>query len=165
MTPAPILRHQAIIMSLSYFFKVHFRGKPCKPFFAPTDVVFDEINIVQPDLLVVCDPHKMSNEKNIQGAPDLVVEVLSPSTRLKDRREKKLLYERFGVREYWIVYPDDDLVERLTLNDGRYVSDLFNWDETLSSSAYPELLIPLWEVFEKELPISVDEAPETEALP
>ncbi len=155
MTPAPVLRHQTISLTLSYFVKDHFRGKPCKPFFAPTDVVFDETNVVQPDLLVVCDPHKTSNEKNIQGAPDLVVEVLSPSTRLKDRREKKLLYERFSVREYWIVYPDDELVERFTLVNGQFISAIFNWNETLPSSAFPELRIPLWEVFEKDEPTEV----------
>ena len=152
MTPAPTLRHQTIAMTLSYFIATHFRGKPCKPFFAPTDVVLDDRNVVQPDLLVVCDQNKMDNGKNIQGAPDLVIEVLSPSTRLKDRREKKLIYERFGVREYWIAYPDDDLVERFSLQEGRFVEDLINWDETLTSSAFPELRIPLWEVFEKELP-------------
>jgi Uma2 family endonuclease len=60
--------------------------------------------VVQPDLLVVCDKNKMT-EQDIQGAPDLVVEILSPSTAVKDKREKKAPYERFGVREYLIVYP------------------------------------------------------------
>ena len=66
----------------------HLKGKTCKPFVAPTDVVFDEYNVVQPDLLVVCDRSKIT-EANIQGAPDMVVEILSPSTSRRDRREKK----------------------------------------------------------------------------
>lgn len=152
MTPAPSLKHQAIVTNLTGVFFNFFKSKPCKPFVAPTDVVLDETNVVQPDLLVVCDKNKMTGA-NIQGAPDLVVEVLSPSSSLKDKREKKALYERFGVREYLLVFPDDALVERYSLVDGKYTtSDILNWDEKLRLSAFPELEINLWEIFDKELP-------------
>src|ERR1039457_521063 len=77
MTPAPSIRHQEISLFLSAQFANFFKGRDCKPFHAPTDVVFDEQNIVQPDLLVVCGKNKIT-EKNIQGAPDLVVEIISP---------------------------------------------------------------------------------------
>lgn len=151
MTPAPSIRHQLISQYLSTAFGVFFKGGGCKTFPAPTDVVFDEQNIVQPDLLVVCDKSKIT-EKNIQGAPDLVVEILSPSTALKDKREKKALYERFGVREYLIVYPAEELVERVVLTDGCYgVADLFGWEEVLTSAIFPELRLNLWEVFDKQL--------------
>ena len=148
MTPAPGLRHQAVSMNLSRIFANYFFGKPCSLFSAPTDVILDDFNIVQPDLLVVCDPNKLT-EANIQGAPDLVVEILSPSTKLKDKREKKALYERFGVREYLIVYSDDEMVEQYRLVDGRYVSDVFNWDQKLPLFAFPDLELQLWDVFEK----------------
>lgn len=148
MTPAPGLRHQAVSMNLSRIFANYFFGKPCRLFSAPTDVILDDFNIVQPDLLVVCDPN-MLTEANIQGAPDLVVEILSPSTKLKDKREKKALYERFGVREYLIVYPEDEMVEQYRLVDGRYVSDVFNWDQKLPLFAFPDLELQLWDVFEK----------------
>ena len=151
MTPAPSLRHQKILGNLHLRFAGFFFGKACMVFIAPTDVVLDETNVVQPDLLVVCDRNKMT-DANIKGAPDLVVEVLSPSTSLKDKREKKALYERFGVREYLLVYPEDAIVERYALAEGKYsLPDILNWDERLRSTAFPDLEIDLWEIFEKEL--------------
>jgi Uma2 family endonuclease len=152
MTPAPSIRHQEISGNLYSRFAQFFEGKGCKPYHAPTDVVFDERNIVQPDLLIVCDKNKIT-EKNIQGAPDLIVEILSASTAVKDKREKRALYERFGVREYLIVYPSEELVERLVLTDGRYgIADVFGWDEVLSSIIFPELHLNLCEVFDKQPP-------------
>ena len=116
MTPAPSIRHQVISGYLYSVFAQFFKGRDCKPFHAPTDVVFDERNIVQPDLLIVCDKNKIT-ENNIKGAPDMIVEIISPSTALKDKREKKALYEKSGVREYLIVYPAEDLVERFIYVD------------------------------------------------
>lgn len=95
MTLAPTVKHQRISANLFSILTAFFKGKQCRPFYAPMDVVLDDFNVVQPDLLVVCDPNKIT-EANIQGAPDFVVEILSPSTKLKDKREKKALYERFG---------------------------------------------------------------------
>lgn len=154
MTPAPRTRHQRISLKISSRLERFFDGKRCVPFDAPTDVVLNEENVVQPDVFVVCDRDKIT-EENIQGAPDLVVEVTSPSTRLRDLREKRALYERFGVREYLIVFPEDELVERYRLVDGRYQSpDIFNWDEILASYAFPELVLNLWEIFDKELSVA-----------
>jgi Uma2 family endonuclease len=152
MTPAPSIKHQKISHYISTVFGQFFKDRECEPFHAPTDVVFDYQNIVQPDLLVVCDKSKLT-ENNIQGAPDLIVEILSPSTALKDKREKRALYERFGVREYLIVYPADELVERLLLDDGRYgMPEVFGWDEVLHFAGFPELHLDLWEVFDKQPP-------------
>lgn len=152
MTPAPTTRHQQVAGRIFQEFAAFFKGKPCIPFYAPTDVVFDEFNIVQPDILVVCDRKKIT-EANIQGAPDLVVEILSPATALKDIREKKALYERSGVREYLIVHPVDEIVERYTLREQGYgVPDVFGWDETMSLAIFPELDLHLWEAFGKEPP-------------
>ena len=159
MTPAPSIRHQAISLYLSTQFGNFFKGSGCKPFPAPTDVVFDAQNVVQPDLLVVCDKSKIT-ENNIQGAPDLIIEILSPSTALKDKREKKALYERFGVREYLIVYPAEELVGRFALSDGSYgTEEVFGWDEALPLAIFPDLRLNLWEVFDKQLPQRRDAPP------
>lgn len=91
----------------------------------------------------------------------MIIEILSPSISVKDRREKKLLYERFGVSEYIIIDPFGDTAERFTLAEGRYAaSDIFNWDEVLLSSAFPELQLPLREAFGKELPATEGSLPE-----
>ncbi len=157
MTPAPTTRHQRILGNLHLCISSYLAGKSCTPFLAPTDVVFDEHNVVQPDLLVVCDQGKIT-EANIQGPPDLVIEILSPSTGRKDRREKKALYERFGVREYIVLDPLNETLERLTLADGGYGQpDVFGWDETMMLIVLPELELELWTIFEKERAESVHE--------
>lgn len=157
MTPAPTTRHQRISSNLHLVVSEFLRGKQCQPFYAPTDVVFDDHNVVQPDLLVVCDRGKIT-DACIQGAPDLVVEILSPATGRKDRREKKALYERFGVREYIVLDPLNETVERLVLSDGRYGQpDVYGWDETMKFHVFPELELKLWEVFEKERTEAVHE--------
>lgn len=152
MTPAPSIKHQRISTRLTALL-VNLLGKrPCEPFAAPTDVVLDEFNVVQPDFLVVCDKGKIT-AANIQGAPDLVVEILSPSTGRKDRREKKALYERFGVREYLLIHPEDEIVERYSLVEGKFQGpEVFGWDESMTLFAFPDLELQLWEVFGKELP-------------
>ena len=159
MTPAPSIKHQMVSRYLISLFAHFFTGRECEPFHAPTDVVFDEQNIVQPDLLVVCDRNKIT-ESNIKGAPDLIIEILSPSTALKDKREKKALYERFGVREYLIVYPAEELVGRFTLLDQAYgTEEVFGWDEVLPLAIFPDLRLNLWEVFDKQLPQQTDAPP------
>lgn len=157
MTPAPTTRHQRISSNLHRKISAFLEGKRCTPFYAPTDVVFDEYNVVQPDLLVVCDSSKIT-EANIQGAPDLVVEILSPSTSRKDRREKRSLYERFGVKEYLVIDPVNETVERFRLVRGKYGNpDVFGWDESMKLSLFPEMELNLWEIFEKEKVEAVNE--------
>jgi len=103
--------------------------EPCRFYYAPFDVVLpdadtgdwhDSVNVVQPDLLVVCDPSKLTDQGCL-GAPDLTVEIISPYTSKKDIREKFDLYERKGVREYWVVFPGERAVHifRRT-EDGRF---------------------------------------------
>ena len=148
MTPAPKVIHQSIVSNFHIKLKTN-PDNPCFTGIAPTDVVFDEHNVVQPDVFVVCDETKIT-EDNIKGAPDFVVEVTSPSTSLKDKREKKNLYEKFGVKEYMLVYPEDELVERFILRDDKYgAPDVFNWDETVKIETL-SLDVHLWEVFAKE---------------
>lgn len=149
MTPAPKIRHQKIVSQFDRKLSTKVEGRGCSLFIAPTDVVLDQYNVVQPDVFVVCDKNKIT-ENNIQGNPDLIIEVLSPGTELKDRREKKKIYEKFGVKEYIIAYPEQEYVERFFLEGGRYgTSGIFNWDETLSLYAF-DVEINLWEIFERE---------------
>lgn len=157
MTPAPTTRHQRVSGHIFSLLSEYLRGKTCMAFYAPTDVVFDDHNVVQPDLLVVCNGEKIT-EACIRGAPDLVIEILSPVTGRKDRREKKALYERFGVHEYIVLDPLNETVERLILADGRYGQpDVFGWDETMRLAVLPELELELWTIFEKEKAEAVNE--------
>lgn len=151
MSPAPGASHQRISMNLSELINAALHGKPCIPFAAPFDVVLSDYDVVQPDLLVVCDPQKIT-EKNIQGAPDLVIEILSPSTAPKDQQLKKALYEKFGVKEYLIVDPAWQCVHRCTLGEnGKYgPTDYFHAQDELPLASIPDLSLPLWNVFDVE---------------
>lgn len=150
MTPAPIIKHQAIAGRFYQALANKLSGKQCKPFIAPTDVVLSEHDVVQPDVLVVCNKDKIT-EKNIQGPPDLVIEVLSPATALKDKREKKTLYEKHGVKEYIIVGPVENYVERFTLKKNYYeYPEVFGPNEELTLNSLKKITIQLNEVFEIE---------------
>ena len=152
MTPAPKVKHQRISGNVYFDIKNQIKKKKikCDLFSAPTDVVFDEHNVVQPDIFIVCDSTKIT-EDNIKGAPDLIIEIVSKSTELKDKREKKNLYEKFKVKEYIIVYPERDYIERFCLENNKYLApDIFNWDEKMKLKTF-DIEINLWEVFEKKL--------------
>ena len=153
MSPAPSIKHQTIAGKIYSRLEQKLAGKPCTPLIAPTDVVISEHDVVQPDVLVVCDPNKMTSA-NIQGAPDLVVEVLSPATALKDLREKKALYERYGVKEYLIFDPVGLYAQRFYLEEGgRYgQGELFGAQELLLLKTFPDVEIKLWEICEVEPP-------------
>lgn len=156
MTPAPTPKHQQVVFNLGTLLKSQIGDKSCRTYIAPTDVVLSEHDVVQPDIFVVCDKKKIT-AVNIQGAPDLVLEVLSPSTSIKDKRDKKALYERFGVEEYVIVYPEDLFIERYRLMGGKYGEpDIVGSQEVLTLSFISDISIQLWEVFETEPPKSLD---------
>ena len=139
--------HQRISRELMVLIHDFLKGKPWEVFTAPFDVrLFPEddnsdIVIVQPDILVVCDKSKLSDGKACKGAPDLVVEILSDSSVITDRKVKYEKYEEAGVKEYWIVNTEtlDVLVNRLV--NGRYVSTVYK--DRLSSSVLPGLVIDL----------------------
>ncbi len=154
MSPAPRIKHQNITSNFHIKLKTH-PDNTCYTGIAPTDVVFDEYNVVQPDVFLVCAKSKIT-ENNIQGPPDLIVEVVSKGTEVKDRREKKNLYERYGVKEYILVFPEREYVERYCLEEGKFGSpEIINWDEILRLTVF-EFEINLWEIFEKEKPEDLD---------
>jgi len=152
MSPAPRTRHQDISGNLFSLLKVYFKGtKKGRVFAAPTDVILSDTNIVQPDLLVILAARTfMITEKNIQGAPDIVIEIISETSRKTDEITKKKLYERHGVLEYWIVDPDLALVKIYRLTDGRYgraEERAQERGETLTTVLLPGLDISLTELF------------------
>jgi len=149
MSPSASIRHQSIVGQIFSRLEQGLKGKPCKPFVAPVDVILSEEDVVQPDVLVVCDPQKIG-EKAIHGAPDLIFEVLSPSTALKDMREKKALYQCAGVVEYVVIDPLENDVQRFVLNDEQQygVADVFGINEALSLKSLSDLTLPLAGVFD-----------------
>ena len=119
----PSQEHQDISMELSGRLWQFLRGKPCKVFHAPFDVRLDsggaDDTVVQPDIFVVCDKNKFDGA-SLKGAPDLIIEILSSSSRLHDTKAKFILYQRTGVKEYWIVDPIVQTVQVYILENGRY---------------------------------------------
>lgn len=118
MTPAPSIQHQNTLQNLFTVISDYVRAAGLgKVYFAPVDVVLSDENVVQPDLLFVAQERLgIITEANVQGAPDLVVEILSPGTAQFDKTDKQDLYIRFGVREYWLVSPEAGTIEVLTLD-------------------------------------------------
>lgn len=157
MSPSPTTRHQVISRELAASMHPFFRKGPCEYFVAPFDVQLSDEDIVQPDLMVVCDKNQIKRT-HIEGAPKLVVEIVSESSTIHDRMRKSQLYARAGVQEYWIVTPFPSLIEVFELDGGSYrVRHVFGKDDTLSSPAFPGLSIPLADVF--TFPLEPDELP------
>ena len=114
-----------------------------------TDEADDFIEtVVQPDLIVICDPSKI-DDKGLRGAPDIAIEILSPSTDKKDLTVKKDLYERSAVREYWVFHPIDKIVFVYKLEGGKYNNpEILGSDDILKSIVLSDLEIDLKEIFE-----------------
>ena len=148
--------HQEISVELSAQFHTYLRGKKCKVYAAPFDVrLFEKMGdrpenvryVVQPDLLVVCDPNKI-DRRGVHGAPELVIEILSESTRRTDRLKKLNLYRRAGVQEYWIVDPEDRVLSVHTLTeDGQYTISAYEPGDMAPVSVLDDCEIDLAAVF------------------
>ena len=151
MSPAPKARHQSIILEIAGQLRNFLKGKPCKAFIAPFDVRLDakddDDTVVQPDISVVCDRSKI-DDKGCNGAPDMVVEVLSPSSARHDKLVKFNAYQRAGVREYWIVDPDSKTVAVYLLEGGRFIAAAYGDTDTVPVSVLAGCEINLGEVFE-----------------
>lgn len=164
MSPRPATRHSRAAGRIYGIFFQFLRKKRCEAFFEH-EVHLDNENVFVPDVLIICDKNKIKANW-IDGAPDLVVEVLSPSTTINDRGIKKDVYERSGVKEYWIVDPSAKSIEVHYLKDGRLVLDhvymIFppeEWERmteeqraaarlSVKVSLYDDLLVDVREVFE-----------------
>lgn len=131
MCAAPVRKHQELSFKLAVLIGEYLKGKECRAYTAPFDVFFpdyidqdiDDIStVVQPDLSVICNPVKLI-DKGCYGAPDLIIEILSPSTSKKDLNEKFQLYEKHGVKEYWVVDPGNKYIQVFhLLTDNKKIS-------------------------------------------
>lgn len=149
-TPAPSLAHQRVSRNLGLALADHVRRRRLgSVFYAPTDVILDERTVLQPDILFVSRQRsRILSERGVEGAPDLVVEVLSPATRRFDRASKLRLYARAGVSECWLVDPDAATVEVLALREGTYmVAESLGPAGVIKSTQLPGLEVDLGEVF------------------
>ena len=148
MSPAPGTRHQGIVTELNRQMANAFLDKPCKVYVSPTDVKLSEEDVVQPDLLVVCEKDKIK-PTHIEGAPALVVEVLSPSTAAFDRVRKLRLYAASGVEEVWLVTPYPHTVEVFALDGNEYrLAGAYGREDNLQSRRFPDLMIDLDRLFD-----------------
>ena len=147
--PAPSIRHQTVAanlgMNLRDFVRRNHLGTVL---WAPTDVVLSMENVVQPDILYVSNERReIITEDNVEGAPDLVIEILSPGTAERDRELKLALYTRYGVREYWIVDPEESTVQVMGLGAQGPASVRTYSSGSAESEILPELTIQLEEIF------------------
>jgi Uma2 family endonuclease len=156
MSPGPTIDHQLISGELLYQFKHYLRNKTCLVIDAPIDVLFPEPdqdikntkNYVQPDIIVVCDHKKLHERKRCAGPPDLIIEILSPSTACLDMKDKRKLYEHEGVREYWIVDPANKLVQVFILENNKYkIPEIYTKEDKVKVGIFPDLEIDLNHVF------------------
>lgn len=149
-TPAPSTTHQKVSMRLEHLLvshvEVHHLGLVLH---APLDVVLDERNVVQPDIVFVSSIRMpIVEEERIAGAPDLVIEILSPSTARVDRGTKSAIYARHGVRWYWLVDPGKRLLEEYELRgQGYHLCGRLGAGETFSPGLFPGLAISLADLF------------------
>jgi len=122
MSPAPNTEHQEISRELEFLlYQFIKKNKLGKVFNAPFDVIFDEDNVVQPDLLFISNENLPKlTKRGFEGVPDLVVEIISPSTFYRDSVEKKDFYEQIGVSEYWLIEPANRVIEVFVLENGKY---------------------------------------------
>ncbi len=156
MSPAPRTNHQAISGNIYSAIHQKLKGKPCKVFHAPIDIVLPIENkkrnksttVVQPDICVICDP-KIIEEKAIFGTPDFVIEIIAGKHVKKDTQIKYSVYEEAGVGEYWIVFADMRFVEVFILENGKFQRlNTFSEDDIIPVKTLPGLEISIDDIFE-----------------
>ncbi len=149
---APSYKHQIAVSEILTAFKIWFRGKKCKALTSPFDVTLKrhkgDINVVQPDVMVLCDTKKVDAKGKYQGVPTLVVEVLSDSTRRKDMQKKSDLYADTGVKEYWMVDPVKEEVYLYSF-EAKEIKDIrvYGNDMTVKSICFDGLEIKVADIF------------------
>ncbi|PKL48611.1 MAG: hypothetical protein CVV42_09060 [Candidatus Riflebacteria bacterium HGW-Riflebacteria-2] len=167
MSPAPSTEHQTVLVNLCIPVGAFLKGQKCRLFVAPYDVLLpkgdeaDELvkNVVQPDLAVVCDPDKIT-DRGCRGAPDWVIEILSPSTAGRDQILKRRLYENAGVKEYWICNPHDRIIFVYFLHKNKLtLSEIYDETAKIEVKTLPGLAIDCSEIFPPLPPKIVSEPP------
>jgi Uma2 family endonuclease len=152
-TPSPNAKHQKVLANLHLligpWLRTHALGEV---FFAPFDVVFSKLDVVEPDLLYMSNERaaQILTDANVQGVPELVVEIGSPGTRRRDETVKRTLYERAGVSEYWVVDPERDVICVYRRNGerfGRSQELASEAGDVLTTTLLPGLELPLSDIF------------------
>ncbi len=149
-TSPPLIIHQKISRNIEFIFTLFFRKKPVgEILYSPVGVVFSEINVVEPDLLYISKENSHIIKKDyIRGVPNLIIEILSPNNRQHDLIMKKHLYEKFGVKEYWIIDPDDESVMIYKSRKGKYDrGKRYIEDDIITTPLIKGLEVPLKEIF------------------
>ena len=151
LAPAPRTTHQSVQIAIgSPMFRFVHEGSLGRIFLAPTDVVLSDSDVVQPDIIFVSNERaRIITEPNIQGAPDLVIEILSPSTASRDRGYKRTLYEQHGVKEYWMADLDSATITVLVLRNGRFQTvGTYGKGDTVTSSVLDGFSINIDQLFD-----------------
>ncbi len=151
-SPAPNIKHQNISFMLSIALGKYLeRNLLGQAFHAPIDVLLSELDVVQPDLIFISSARvAIITETNIQGAPDLVVEITSPSSRVRDESIKRKLYERYGVQEYWVIDPELETVKiyrRVAAGFQRVAELAMENQDSLTTPLLPDFALPLQKLF------------------
>jgi Uma2 family endonuclease len=154
MSPAPSSRHQRLSADIGFNLQTYLKGKPCQMFYAPFDVRLkknsndkENITVVQPDICIICDATKI-DERGCNGAPELIVEILSPGNSKKEMKLKFELYEEAGVLEYWIIDPEKEMVLQYVLENGVFTNHrpLIS-DDVLTSKVLEVFTLDLSKIF------------------
>ncbi len=155
---SPSFRHQMLVNEISWHLNNYFRNHKCSSLTSPLDIKLqgyapkfkEDPNVVQPDLIIICDPENVEDDK-YQGVPSLLVEVLSPSTKKRDLILKLNLYLKSGVKEYWIVDPENKKITQYIFTEDRDIKAINDLKpgETLESDYFEELNVPISEIFSK----------------
>ena len=143
---SPNQKHQRVLRRLSTIIGNYLEGKDCELFISPSDVKLDEKTVVQPDLFIVCDESKLDGQFTI-GAPDLIIEILSPDNFRIDLLLKYNKYLEAKVKEYWIVDPEREIITVLTLNVNKYDYHIFGETDKVKSDLLKDCIIELEKVF------------------
>ena len=158
MSPRTRINHARISGAIYFAFARYLQGKRCEPFCDGVDVYLDEKNHFIPDVMIVCNPDQVK-ETHIEGAPALVVEVLSVSTQFRDRGVKMHAYAAAGVQEYWLVNPNDKSIEVYLNHEGTFVLDnIYNWfteEQRQENDAAPVEQKLAAELLPREIPVSL----------
>lgn len=143
-SPAPKPNHQNTIGNLFGILYIYLQTHPIgKLYLAPIDLILSPINVIQPDMLFLSkEKYHLISDRSIEGPPDLIVEVLSPTTEKIDRTTKSRLYARFGVTHYWLINPTEKRLEMFHLEDGRFIGPVKS-KTNVTSALFPALSFPL----------------------
>lgn len=154
---SPGFKHQVMVNEIAWHFHNYFKGKNCRSLTAPLDVRLfgyatkfeEDPNVVQPDVVVICDLEKVNADNKYEGIPTLIVEVMSPSTKSKDLSIKLNLYMRSGIKEFWIVDVEDKKIMQYSFTEEREIQNLtvLMEKDTVQSAVFEGLKIPLSDIF------------------